>query len=142
MIRTLLIIATFALGLAGATRADDLSEADRGVIDTIIADQIAAFRSDDGATAYGFASPMIQQIFPSADAFMAMVRKGYPQVYRPQRYSFSRLTTTPSGLPAQHVIILGPDGKTYEAVYTMQRQPDGSWKINGCQITELAGVSA
>ena len=29
-----------------------------------------------------------------------------------------------------------PDGKSYVAVYSLQRQPDGTWKINGCVILE------
>ena len=33
-------------------------------------------------------------------------------------------------------------GKRYEAVYAMQQQPDGSWKIAGVQMVEIPGVDA
>ena len=33
------------------------------------------------------------------------------------------------------VYVVGPDGKPALAVYEMQRQPDGSWRINGCWLT-------
>ena len=35
----------------------------------------------------------------------------------------------------------GPDGQTYEAIYTMERQPDGTWQINGCAIVRAPDVS-
>ena len=38
--------------------------------------------------------------------------------------------------------ILGPDGQNYEAVYTMERQPDGTWRINGCYLVKKPGLSA
>lgn len=138
--RMSLIAAAVAASL-GAARAGDVSPADKTLIDSVIDSQIGALRHDDGTTAYGFASPTIQRIFPTVDGFMGMVRKGYPQVYRPQRYTFSTLDTDAAGRPAQHVIIVGPDGKTYEAIYSMQRQPDGSWKIDGCSIAELQGTN-
>ena len=30
----------------------------------------------------------------------------------------------------------GPDGRPRIALYIMERQPDGSWKIDGCILTE------
>jgi len=139
MLRQLILVLALLTGLLGNAVAGEPSAADRSTIQQIIADQISAFRANDGQAAYSFASPTIQRIFPSPDIFMSMVRQGYPQVYRPQKYSFGKTGTGPEGLPTQHVIIIGPDGKTYEAVYTMQQQPGGVWKINGCTIAQLPG---
>jgi hypothetical protein len=135
------VIALLMLLVAGPAMAGDVSDADRGAIDTVIANQIAAFRQDDGAKAYAYASPTIQRLFPTPESFMAMVRQGYPQVYRPQKYNFAAIGEDQLGRPQQHVVIVGPDGKTYEAVYSMQRQPDGTWKIDGCVIAEIQGTN-
>lgn len=142
MLRQLIFVLALLTGMLGNAVAAEPSAADRSTIQQIIADQISAFRADDGQAAYSFASPTIQRIFPSPEIFMSMVRQGYPQVYRPLRYSFSRTGTGPDGLPTQRVIIVGPDGKTYEAIYTMQQQPGGVWKINGCTIAQLPGFDA
>jgi Domain of unknown function (DUF4864) len=143
MLRQLLIVCALLSGMLGIVNAAEPSPQDRATMQQIIADQIAAFRADDGTAAYGYASPTIRQIFPSADTFMSMVREGYPQVYRPQKYKFAQAGTSPAdGSPTQHVIIVGPDGKTYEAVYTLQQQPSGEWKINGCTIVKLPGLDA
>jgi hypothetical protein len=78
---------------------------------------------------------MIQGLYPSVDAFMAMVRNQYPPVYRPQSVTFGEVLVTPTG-HLQKVYLVGPDGQNYVAVYSMQRQPDGSWRINGCALVK------
>ncbi|HVY21634.1 MAG TPA: DUF4864 domain-containing protein [Bauldia sp.] len=120
---------------AAAARADDFSGGDRAAIQSLITGQIEAFRVDDGAKAWGYASSTIQSIYTTPDAFMAMVRNGYQPVYRPQSVTFGDLMDTEIG-PIQKVYITGPDGKPYIAAYGMQRQSDGSWKINGCSLQE------
>lgn len=128
--------------IALPARADSLSPADEAAFRRVIADQIEAFRAEDGSRAYSHAAPMIRQIFPSPDLFMNMVRQGYQPVYRPQAYSFGKAGLSASGRPIQRVTLIGPDGQTYEAVYTMERQPDGTWQINGCAIVRAPDVSA
>jgi hypothetical protein len=127
---------------AFAARAEDLSSADRAAFQSIISNQIAAFRADDGERAYGFAAPTIQQIFPNAEIFMNMVRQGYKPVYRPQRFTFGEAGIDPAGRPIQRVTIIGPDGVTYEALYTLERQSDGTWRILGCALLQRPGASA
>ena len=122
-----------AVGLALPATAEDIGAGDSTAIHTIIQSQIDAFRQDDGAAAYGFASPTIQQIFPSVGVFMDMVRGGYQPVYRPRSVTFGPLADLPAG-PEQKVFLVGPDGNRYVALYTLQRQPDGTWKINGCVL--------
>jgi hypothetical protein len=38
------------------------------------------------------------------------------------------------GIIAQKVDIVDADGVAWEALYTLQRQPDGSLKITGCSL--------
>jgi hypothetical protein len=127
----------FALLLAGAalaqTPATDVGGADRAAIRGVIESQIAAFRRDDGAGAFAFASPTIKRMFGTPENFMDMVRGGYPQVYRPSAVGFGELMRAGDRL-VQLVDIVGPDGLPVIAVYEMERQPDGSWQINGCSL--------
>jgi hypothetical protein len=82
---------------------------------------------------------LIKFAFPTVDSFMAMVKKGYQPVHRNSGYSFAESATDPNGRPTETVIIRGTDGKTYEARYTLERQPGGTWKIAGCVIRMLTG---
>ena len=98
---------------------------------SVITEQLQGIARGDGASAYAEAAPNVQQIFPSPDIFMNMVQTGYPQVYRNKQYSFGDAGTDEMGRPYQRVEILGMDGARYAAIYFMERQADGSWKISG-----------
>ena len=115
------------------------SDEDRAQSRVIIEKQIDAFRRDDGVTAFGFASPALQEIFRDPDHFMAMVRNGYQPVYRPRSYAFGSIAETDLGLTAT-LSIEDAEGGAWTAVYTLEKQPDGSWRITGCHL-ERAGVS-
>ena len=120
---------------------EPLAAADANAIRQVIESQIDAFRHDDGTTAFGFASPSIQQKFGDAGNFMNMVRNGYPQVYRPKTVEFEELSVEDMG-PVQNVLVVGPDGIPVMAIYLMQRQPDGSWRINGVYLTRIPDQNA
>jgi Domain of unknown function (DUF4864) len=141
MIHRFLAIAIVFLGslllYPAITRADDTEEFQR-----LISEQIAAFNADDGAKAYSYAAPIIQRIFPSPGQFMDMVKRGYQPVYRQRSFRFAETKTDPAGRPAQAVTIVDVNGKTWTALYTFERQPDGTWKISGCTLLEALGADA
>lgn len=127
--------ATPALAQSGDGATTTLPTPDQNAIRQVIEAQLAAFQRDDGAEAFGYATPTIQQKFGDAANFMAMVRGGYPAVYRPRSVTFDRLLDTQYG-PDQILRVIGPDGAAYTAHYLMQKQPDGTWMINGCYLTK------
>jgi hypothetical protein len=141
MLRALIML-VLVMWLPAAARAGSINDADRSEFQRVIAGQIEAFRADDGDRAYGFAAPNIRRIFPNPAIFMQMVKQGYMPVYRPQSFKFGQAGDDPLGRPSQRVTVVGPDGKTYEAVYAMERQPDGTWRIMGCSLLEVPGVDA
>jgi len=125
----LAVLAAFA-----PARADDAASA-RDIIES----QINAFLSDDMAAAYSFASPSIKQLYPDQSRFFDMVKRGYQPVYRPGNFAFgrSKAATDGSGI-VQEVIIQGPGGQDWTALYSLERQPDGIFKINGVQMIKSA----
>jgi hypothetical protein len=122
-------LVVLAVGPAGAQTSDT----DKAAITQVIQSQMAAFQKDDGPTAYGYASPTIQQKFVNPEVFMQMVKTGYPAVYHPREVEFRELKVD-NGRLLQEVFVVGPDGNPALAIYEMQRQPDGSWRINGCWL--------
>jgi hypothetical protein len=134
------IVLALVIGLiAGAAQAQ--TPADKAAIQAVIAQQLEAFQHDDAGAAFEKASPMIQGMFGTPGNFLAMVRQGYPPVYRSKQSSFSTLEQD-DGRIIQKVELVGPDGHDYLALYAMEQQPDGTWKINGCQLTESEKVGA
>ena len=131
------LLVAFALACSiGLAHAVD--EADRSSIRGVIERQLEAFRRDDAAEAYFYAAPEIRRMFRSEDRFMGMVRESYKPVYKPRSYVFDELKEAPAGL-TQSVHIQDADGVDWIAVYTLERQPDGSWKISGCRLLKLPG---
>ena len=134
----LTVVVGFAMTFVTAEARDPSKPSDP--IETIIARQIEAFKRDDAATAFSFASPAIQKRFGTAEIFIAMVAQGYPQVYRPRSYRF--VDRTVDGASAlQRVMVVGPAGATVMALYELVLV-DGRWRINGCRIAKLPGQEA
>ena len=107
--------------------------ADSSAAQSVIRAQEQALARDDGATAYAQAAPEVQALFPTVDIFMAMVRSGYPPIYRHRSFEFGP-SQAEDGTIAQRVHIVDADGEAWEALYTLQTQPDGSLKITGCSL--------
>ena len=141
MLRSILAIVLWGF-FSAAALAESISATDKAEFQRIITAQITAFRADDGPAAYDFAAPVVQNIFPTPEIFMAMVKQGYPQVYRPQSFNFTEALIDSMGRPAQKMIVVGPDGKSYVAFYSMEKQPDGTWRIAGCTMLEIPGLDA
>ncbi len=136
-----LAVGFFALSVLAPARAQEaIPAADATAIRQVIQSQLEAFQQDDWQAAFGYAAPSIQSIFVNPEGFSQMVRGGYPQVYRPKAVEFRELSATQLG-PTQQVFVIGPDGRSYMAFYTMERQPDGSWRINGCHLVPLEDQS-
>ncbi|UCI05552.1 DUF4864 domain-containing protein [Mesorhizobium sp. B1-1-8] len=138
MRRTLFALALVPTLLASIAFAGD---AEIKAAQTVIDSQLKAFIANDGATAYSFAAPNVKRIFPTVDMFMNMVTNGYAPVRKPQSYSFGKVEQTGPTSVIQQVLIVGPDGKDYEAVYTLEQQPDGTFQITGCSLRASTSVS-
>jgi hypothetical protein len=129
------------VALAGAARAaGPVSAADQAAIDRVITSQIEAFRRDDAPGAFQYASPGIQQQFGDAGTFLDAVREAYRPVYRPQSFSFGAVETG-DGKVTQPVDLIGPDGRGARAIYDMEREPDGSWRISGCHLLKTEAIA-
>ena len=138
------LIVAMLCGTLGSARADDAasaSAADRQAIEQVVTSQLDAFRRDAADAAFSLASPNIQSMFGDAPRFMAMVRQAYPPVYRPRSFKFEQLVTLNERI-VQRVMLIGPDGAAVVALYTMEREQDGTWRIDGCTLTKPPGIDA
>jgi hypothetical protein len=119
------------LGLAPARAGDDAAAAQN-----VIRAQEEAFARDDAFAAFSFAAPAIRNIFPAAEIFMSMVRRAYAPVYRHRSFEFGVTTHLSEGRISQQVHIIDADGVAWEALYTLEIEPDGSLRITACVLTK------
>jgi Domain of unknown function (DUF4864) len=133
--RAAILLAALLLSIAIPARAADVAAAQN-----VIRAQEQAFARGDAAAAYSHAAPELRQIFQQAEIFMQMVQQSYAPVYRHQSFEFGEAKVA-DGYVAQRVHIVDEKGEAWEALYTLEQQPDGSLKITGCSLLK-AGQTA
>jgi hypothetical protein len=130
--RSLFALVLWLLSCTACAHQVELTAADRTAIRTVIERQLEAFRREDAIGA--FASPEIQAKYGTPDYFMTIVKTFYEPVYRPRHTGgFTNLYMS-DGQLTQPVLLVGPDGDFVVALYAMQRQPGGDWRILGCSL--------
>jgi len=126
-----------ALWPAAATLAHavetKLSKADWQAIRKVISQQLAALRAGRGGRAFSYASPGIQAQFGGADSFMAMVRGAYSPLLV-ARYTEFLEGAVIDGIVIQPLRLIAPDNTVQVALYSLEKQGRGRWRINGCRL--------
>ncbi|WP_424992403.1 DUF4864 domain-containing protein [Oceaniradius stylonematis] len=130
--------ATMAFALAFLLAPLDRAHADENAARNVITEQLESFLARDFKRAYGYASDDIKRIYPTLDGFMSMVERGYLPVLRPGNYAFGRADRMADGRIIQEVLIRAPDGSDWTAVYYMELQDDGTWRVDGVNLRKGA----
>ena len=101
--------------------------------------QLEAFLKDDFDTAFTFASPSIRSRFGTPQNFGQMVQRGYPMVWRPQKFNFLEHRKDPAGR-AQDIQIIDQSGNVHYLRYFLIDTKKG-WKISGVQFLDPSEYS-
>ena len=133
------LLAVFLLAASTTTPAADVGRQDALAIHAVVADQLDAFTRDDARRAFSMATTRIREQFGTPEKFINMVRSAYPVIYRRQAVQFEKPEIV-AGEVIQPVRMTDEEGRAWIALYPMQRQPDGSWRINGCQLAKAPGL--
>ena len=127
-----------AFAASAPARAEPVSAADARAAKAIVSGQLAAFASDDAKLAFSYAAPAIRSMFQTPERFLAMVRAGYPVVYRPAAVTFL-LPLRVEGRLYQGVHLTDAAGALWLATYRLEHQRDGSWRIAACDVQPATG---
>jgi len=130
-----------ALALAGAVGAQSaqrqdaskLAAAEWKAIKKVIGDQRAALVAGDAAKAFTYAAPGIRAQFGTPENFLAMVRAAYDALIT-ARYTEFLEGAVIEGVVIQPLRLIAPDNRVQVALYTMEKQKGGGWKIAGCVL--------
>ena len=138
MIRPFLL-ALFLFAASTALPAAEVVREDALAIRAVITEQLDAFAHDDAPRAFSLATTGIQAQFGTPQVFIDMVRSAYPVVYRSKTVQFEKPALV-EGEVIQPVRMTDAEGRAFIALYSMQRQANGGWRINGCQLARLPGL--
>lgn len=136
-IKQIALAFAFCLAAFFPTFAQDSAEPS---IEIIITNQLEAFKKDDWETAFTFASPSIRTFFRTPENFGAMVRQGYPMVWRPRSVTYLEQLNV-NGEIWQKVQIRDAMGQLHTLAYQMIMTDDG-WRINGVQLLQESDLNA
>jgi uncharacterized protein DUF4864 len=127
-----MLLPAWGQGAHAAVTSADLTE-----IRAVIHRQIDAFRRDDAPGAFALVSPGVQHSFGTPERFLDVVRMAYRAVYRPANVAFLDLMVM-GGDVVQQVQLTDRAGGVWVAYFSMQRQPDASWRTHGCHLVQPA----
>jgi hypothetical protein len=99
----------------------------------VIDDQLKAMKAGDGAKAMAYAAPRLRQQFGTPERFMRMVREGFRPLLDARSSAFLDGAVV-DGITIQPLQLVLPDSSVVVALYRMEKQRDGAWRIAGCVI--------
>jgi len=132
------LILALAFAAGGRALAQAVSEADARAARAVVSAQLEAFAKDDAKRAFSYAAPSIRAMFQTPERFLAMVRTGYPVVYRAAGVTFL-IPLQVEGDLVQGVHLTDGTGALWLATYRLERQADGTWRIAGCGVQPATG---
>jgi Domain of unknown function (DUF4864) len=110
-----------------------LRAADWTAIKKVIAEQRSALKAGDAARAFSYASPGIRNQFGDAANFLDMVRAMYSALLTARYVEFLEGAVI-DGAVIQPLRLIDSDNTVRVALYIMERQENGTWRIGGCQL--------
>jgi hypothetical protein len=120
--------------------ASEVSAADAKAIREVVQSQFDAFEDDDAPAAFALTSQASRSRLGSPDEFLRLIKEQYGPIYRHRTALFSG----PQVIGADTLLIVrltSPDSHVWIAIYRMEREPDGKWKIDGCHLLQTTSVS-
>jgi len=139
-LRCFVVAMAFVIASGARAQAEPTSD-DWTRIRTVIAAQRDALVGGDGARAFTYAAPGIQRYFGDVETFMRMVRQSYAALTDARYVEFLDGAVV-GGDVVQPLRLVMNDGTVWVALYGMQRQGDGSWRIASCVIAPSTVRSA
>ncbi|MEJ7932367.1 DUF4864 domain-containing protein [Ramlibacter sp. AN1015] len=118
-----------------ATHQFLLSDSEATQVRDVIVAQIQAMAENDAERMFDTTTPAVRAAIGSSGRFLAMMHGAYPMVYQPSIVSFHPPHRKSDGA-FQLVEITDRDDQAWLAVFILEQQPDESWRISGCAVTE------
>ena len=137
---TLILLAGLALPLSSASAAGEVSREDRLAIRAVVQSQLEALAQDNAEAAFALATADSRNRLGNSDIFLQIIKQRFTPIYRHQLAIFS-IPEIIAGRMVQVVRLTDKESAVWLAVYQMQKESDGTWKIAGCRLIETATVS-
>lgn len=121
-------------------RGTNVKPADADAIHAVVQQQLNALLIDDETGAFEVTSVEARAFFGSASNFLRAMKTYYRPIYRHRIAQFS-VARTMGNIALQPVRVTANDSRVWIAIYRMERDDGGAWKIDGCQLLPTANIA-
>jgi hypothetical protein len=118
-----------------ARAAEGLSGAEALQVQAVVMAQLKAFSEEDADAAFATATPEVRKSVGDPRRFLALVQGNFPMVVHPAGLAFLAPQMEKNQV-LQAVALRDADDKTWLALFTLERQPDNTWRIGACIVAE------
>jgi hypothetical protein len=136
-----LLAALFGSWTTATAVAVEMTGSDAEAVRAVVQAQLDAFAEDDAAKAFELATVSTRTLLGSPESFLQMIKQEYPAIYRHRGALFTPPEMMINGMALQVVRLTDHDDLVWVAIYRMQREQDGNWKIDGCTLLRTASTS-
>lgn len=120
--------------------AEAVNAADAKSIQAVVQSQLIALANDDADRAFALTTVSTRAIIGNADNFLQMIKEEFAPIYHNRRAIFSPAEII-EGDMLQVVRITDDENHVWVAIYRMERDEDGYWKIDDCRLLETTSTS-
>lgn len=145
MKRLVLVALSLLTGLAAswgmsAAAAEAINSADAQEIRAVVQSQLDAFAADDAEKAFALSTSSTREQLGNPESFLRLIKEQYTPIYR-HRFAIFSMPEIIDGNTLQIVRLTDSDNLVWLAIYRVQQEVDGSWKIDGCKLLETTSIS-
>lgn len=125
---------------AGHAEAEDGAANSAQAITGVVRLQLEAFADDDAEKAFSLSTETTRNLAGTPNEFMQVIRRKFTPIYRHRQAFFSEPEIIgPHAL--QVVQLIDHDNLIWIAIYQVEQETDGAWRIDGCQLFETDDMS-
>ncbi len=135
------LVFVLAFGLAGAhALAQETVASTAQAVTQVVQSQLSAFAEGDAEKAFSLATAATQSLAGTPGELMRVIKHRFAPIYRHRQALFSEPEIIGThGL--QVVQLIDHDNLVWIAIYQVEHEADGTWKVDGCQLFETNNLS-
>jgi hypothetical protein len=123
-----------------SAHAETVDVRNAAAIEAVVRAQIEALEDGNANLAFALTTPAVRRELGSPENLLRLIEEEYDPLYRHLRAIYLAAESD-EGEVTQTVRITDQNNHVWLVIYEMERQPDGSWRIDGWELLETDTLS-
>ena len=145
MQRSLVTLRNFLLPLilcvaVGHAAAQQAQPSVAHAVTQVVQSQLNAFAQDDAETAFKLSTASTRQLIGTPNELLSVIKHKFAPIYRHSKAIFAKPEII-NRSALQIVHLTDADNLVWIAIYQVEQEADGIWRVDGCQLFETRSIS-